>query len=199
MASRREQVFASFFVAWTQRLLTEFFPGATEGPNPIKETLTFKKEFFWQTTSWSLPAGLKLEFSTERKGNNFFRLSFWLSISSRHVRLSQFLLFLGSMYLFSSHFLLGTLERRGTWYCPLHYIQVTHHRRRKTLKTLLKTWVITFVPLFRNLLGTRPNRKKTLTFIGLCTVPDCTNPRTYTTRWTWVSGRLMWQSHLLCE
>ena len=28
------------------------------GPNPPKETLTFKKEFFWQTTSGSLPAGL---------------------------------------------------------------------------------------------------------------------------------------------
>ena len=26
--------------------------------NPTKETLTFKKEFFWQTTSGSLPAGL---------------------------------------------------------------------------------------------------------------------------------------------
>ena len=26
--------------------------------NPPKETLTFKKEFFWQTTSGSLPAGL---------------------------------------------------------------------------------------------------------------------------------------------
>ena len=48
---------------------------------------------------------IKLKFSTERKGNNFFRLSFWLSSSCRHVRLSQFILFLGSMYLFSSHFL----------------------------------------------------------------------------------------------
>ena len=59
MASRREQVSALFFVAWTQRRLTECFPWATEGPNPPKETLTFKKEFFWQTTSGSLPAGLK--------------------------------------------------------------------------------------------------------------------------------------------
>ena len=59
MASRREQVSALFFVAWTQRHLTECFPWATEGPNPPKETLTFKKEFFWQTTSGSLPAGLK--------------------------------------------------------------------------------------------------------------------------------------------
>ena len=58
MASRREQVSALFFVAWTQRRLTECFPWATEGPNPPKETLTFKKEFFWQTTSGSLPAGL---------------------------------------------------------------------------------------------------------------------------------------------
>ena len=59
MASRREQVSALFFVAWTQRRLTECFPWATEGPNPPKETLTFKKESFWQTTSGSLPAGLK--------------------------------------------------------------------------------------------------------------------------------------------
>ena len=58
MASRREQVSALFFVAWTQRRLTECFPWATEGPNPPKETLTFKKESFWQTTSGSLPAGL---------------------------------------------------------------------------------------------------------------------------------------------
>ena len=58
MASRREQVSALFFVAWTQRRLTEYFPWATEGPNPPKKTLTFKKEFFWQTTSGSLPAGL---------------------------------------------------------------------------------------------------------------------------------------------
>ena len=60
MASRREQVSALFFVAWTQRRLTECFPWATEGPNPPEETLTFKKEFFWQTISRSLPAGLKL-------------------------------------------------------------------------------------------------------------------------------------------
>ena len=59
MASRREQVSALFFVAWTQRRLSECFPWATEGPNRPKETLTFKKEFFWQTTSGSLPAGLK--------------------------------------------------------------------------------------------------------------------------------------------
>ena len=58
-ASRREQVSAVFFVAWTQCRLTECFPWATEGPNPPKETLTFKKEFFWKTTSGSLPAGLK--------------------------------------------------------------------------------------------------------------------------------------------
>ena len=41
-------------VAWTQRRLTECFPWATEGPNPPKETLTFQKESFWQTTSGSL-------------------------------------------------------------------------------------------------------------------------------------------------
>ena len=58
MASRREQVSALFFAAWTQRRLTECFSWATEGPNPPKETLTFKKDFFWQTTSGSLPAGL---------------------------------------------------------------------------------------------------------------------------------------------
>ena len=46
MASRREQVSALFFVAWTQRRLTECFPWAREGPNPPKETLPFKKEFF---------------------------------------------------------------------------------------------------------------------------------------------------------
>ena len=68
MASRREQVSASFFVAWTQRRLTECFPWATEGPNPPKETLTFKKEFFWQTTTGSLPAGLKL---LRRKGKYY--------------------------------------------------------------------------------------------------------------------------------
>ena len=59
MASRRKQVSALFFVAWTQRRLTECFPWATEGPNSPKETLTFKKELFWQPTSGSLPAGLK--------------------------------------------------------------------------------------------------------------------------------------------
>ena len=46
MASRREQVSALFFVAWTQRRLTECFPWATEGPNPPKKTLTFKKRIF---------------------------------------------------------------------------------------------------------------------------------------------------------
>ena len=39
MASRREQVSALFFVAWTQRRLTECFPWPTEGPSPPKETL----------------------------------------------------------------------------------------------------------------------------------------------------------------
>ena len=60
MASRREQVSALFFVAWTQRPLTESFPWATEGPNPLKETLTFKKKNFWQKAPGSLPAGLKV-------------------------------------------------------------------------------------------------------------------------------------------
>ena len=66
MASRREQVSALFFVASTRRL-AECFPWATEGPNPPKETLTFKKEFFWQTPSGSLPAGLKGELNPEMK------------------------------------------------------------------------------------------------------------------------------------
>ena len=65
MASRREQVSALFFVAWTQRHLTECFPWATEGPNPPKETQTFKKEFFWQTTSGSQPVGLKQQNSEQ--------------------------------------------------------------------------------------------------------------------------------------
>ena len=47
---------------------------------------------------------------------------------------------------FSFSFFLGTLERRGTWYCPLHYIQVTHHRRRKTLKTFFKNVSYNFRP-----------------------------------------------------
>ena len=59
MASRIERVSALFFVTWTQVRLTQCFPWATERPNPSKETLTFKKEFFWLTTSGSLPAGLK--------------------------------------------------------------------------------------------------------------------------------------------
>ena len=63
MASRREQVSALFFVAWTPRRLTECFPWTKEGPNPLKETLIFKKELFWQTTSGSLPAGLNSNFS----------------------------------------------------------------------------------------------------------------------------------------
>ena len=59
MASRREQVSALFFVAWTQRPLTESFPWATEGANPLKETPTFKKRIFWRPAPGSLPAGLK--------------------------------------------------------------------------------------------------------------------------------------------
>ena len=66
MASRREQVSALFFVAWTQRRLTECFPRATEGPNPPKETLTFKK-VFWQTAPGSLPAGLNFFINCDRR------------------------------------------------------------------------------------------------------------------------------------
>ena len=51
--------------------------------------------------STSACLAIKLKFSSERKGNNLFRLSFWLSSACRRVRLSQFLLFL----VFSSHFL----------------------------------------------------------------------------------------------
>ena len=58
MASRREQVSALFFVAWIQHPLTDRFPWATEGANPLKETLTFKKRIFWQPAPGSLPAGL---------------------------------------------------------------------------------------------------------------------------------------------
>ena len=68
MASRREQVSALFFEAWTQRPLTDSFPWATEGANPLKETPTFKKRIFWRPAPGSLPAGLKLSFrhSVER-------------------------------------------------------------------------------------------------------------------------------------
>ena len=66
MASRREQVSALFFVAWTQRPLTESFPWATEGANPLKETPTFKKRIFWRPAPGSLPAGLKGPFSVFR-------------------------------------------------------------------------------------------------------------------------------------
>ena len=59
MASRREQVSALFFVAWTQRRLTECFPWATEGPNPPKETLTFKKEFFGKQLRDHYPRALR--------------------------------------------------------------------------------------------------------------------------------------------
>ena len=59
MASRREQVSALFFVAWTQRRLTECFPWATEGPNPPKETLTSKKIFFGKQRRDHYPRALK--------------------------------------------------------------------------------------------------------------------------------------------
>ena len=61
MASRREQVSALFFVAWTQPPLTDSFPWVTEGANPLKETLTFKKRIFWQPALGSLPAGLNFD------------------------------------------------------------------------------------------------------------------------------------------
>ena len=41
IASRREQVSALFFVAWTQLCLTECFPWDTKGLHPPKETRTF--------------------------------------------------------------------------------------------------------------------------------------------------------------
>ena len=67
MASRREQVSALFFVAWTQRRLTECFPWATEGPNPPKETLTFKKEFFVKQLRDHYPRALKTAFFRLKK------------------------------------------------------------------------------------------------------------------------------------
>ena len=87
MASRREQVSALFFVAWTQRRLTECFPWATEGPNPSKETLTFKKEFFWQTTSGSLPAGLNSRDPTKQQERTG-AMSFFTS-SSKTIKRSS--------------------------------------------------------------------------------------------------------------
>ena len=67
MASRREQVSALFFRSLNTTSSHRMFSmGYTEGPNPPKETLTFKKESFWQTTSESLPAGLKLESYSDR-------------------------------------------------------------------------------------------------------------------------------------
>ena len=60
MASRREQVSALLFVAWTQHRLTECFPWATEGPNPPKETLTFKKNLFGKQLRDHYPRALIL-------------------------------------------------------------------------------------------------------------------------------------------
>ena len=79
MASEREQVSALFFVAWTQRRLTECFPWATKGSYPPKETLTFKKEFFWQTTSGSLPAGLN---HLLHRNHLFFLTPTWFETTS---------------------------------------------------------------------------------------------------------------------
>ena len=85
-----------FFVAWTQRRLTECFPWATEGPIPPKETLTFKKEFFWQTTSGSLPAGLKKK--KRRNKNTFQRLT---CVVSKYPRMCWRRIFISLMNSFS--------------------------------------------------------------------------------------------------
>ena len=63
MASRREQVFALLFVACPPR---ESLPCASEGPNPLKETINFKK-ISWQTAPGTLPAGLKFSLRTAQK------------------------------------------------------------------------------------------------------------------------------------
>ena len=71
-ASRREQVSALFFVAWTQRRLTECFPWATEGPNPPKETLTFKKEFFGKQLRDHYPRALTKSLGKNWKSESLF-------------------------------------------------------------------------------------------------------------------------------
>ena len=63
MASRREQVSDLFFVASTQRRLTDCFPWATEGPNPPKETLTFKKDFLGKQLRDHYPRALNWQCS----------------------------------------------------------------------------------------------------------------------------------------
>ena len=85
MASRREQVSALFFVAWTQRPLTDSFPWATEGASPLKETLTFTKRIFWQR---SLPAGLNCTEKFRRFYLAFLifaNLSFWSENHTQHL------------------------------------------------------------------------------------------------------------------
>ena len=57
MASKREQVFALFFVAWTQCPLRESFPWASEGPIPLKETINFKKGNFLTNSSGNTTRG----------------------------------------------------------------------------------------------------------------------------------------------
>ena len=115
MASRREQVSALFFVAWTQRRLTECFPWATEGPNPPKETQTFKKEFFWQTTSGSLPAGLNLRLPYLKNGSLdfLFIIVFSWPLGAHFVKLSP-KMFLLKIQIFSTifHVITVTLWRK---------------------------------------------------------------------------------------
>ena len=94
MASRREQVSALFFVAWTQRRLTECFSWATEGPYPPQETLTFKKEFFFgkqlrdhypRALNNRLLAMVQSELKTnEEPEESWFRLSFDAIHHERH-------------------------------------------------------------------------------------------------------------------
>ena len=86
MASRREQVSVLFFVAWTQRRLTECFPWATEGPNPPKEKLIFKKKILGQSTSGSLPAGPK-DISLYRGVSFFCSKLCWKKLSTSAGRI----------------------------------------------------------------------------------------------------------------
>ena len=51
MAFQREH-FAFFFVTWIHRGPTKHLPCATEGPNPLNDTLTFKNEFL--TTNFGI-------------------------------------------------------------------------------------------------------------------------------------------------
>ena len=84
MASRREQVSALFFVAWTQRRLTECFPWATEGPNPPMETLTFKKEFFGKQLRDHYPRALKIRWRAIMKCSVSFKFQCPKMLSLSH-------------------------------------------------------------------------------------------------------------------